>query len=61
MKMTQDEQAFFQYMVSMHKEEGGYCQKDAEQNAMFDVQSRRSVGNPQWRSDATKRNPSISG
>jgi myo-inositol-1-phosphate synthase len=61
MKLTRDERDFFDYMVLMHKKEGGYSQKDAEQNAMFDVQSRRSVGNPQWRSDTTKRNPSISG
>ncbi len=49
MKMTPDEQAFFDYMVSMHIEEGGYNREDAERNATFDVQARRSIGNPPWR------------
>jgi hypothetical protein len=47
-----DELAFFDYMVSMHMEEGGYSRRDAEKNARFDVESRRSVGTPPWRDAA---------
>jgi hypothetical protein len=55
MKMNKDEKEFFDWMVSMHVEEGGYSQKEAEQNARFDVRSRRSVGNPPWRDDKSPR------
>ena len=47
-KMTTDEKAFFDYMFSMHVEEGGLTKKEAIRCAMFDVEPRRSVGNPPW-------------
>lgn len=47
-KMTIDEKAFFDYMFSMHAEDGGCSKKEATRRAMFDVDSRRSVGNPPW-------------
>lgn len=48
-KMTADEKAFFDHMFSIHIQEGGLTQKEATRCAMFDVESRRSVGNPPWR------------
>lgn len=47
--MTADEKEFFEYMVTMHMEEGGYNREVAEKNAQFDVEARRSMGNPPWR------------